>query len=173
MADRVFRRLITWPAVGLLLVLFLLCQQGFGKRADALGCGHETLDVQGWYTPEKAHELLREMGPDGRHLYAVTELTLDLVFPAVYSGLFAGLIGNLFPPRAARRLALVPVVGALADWSENGLAAYLAWTFDPLRVDPVARVAAVATLVKTVLFVASGLAIVVGAVLSIRRGPRP
>lgn len=171
MNDRVYGRLTfltTWPAVGLLVVLFLLCRFGFDKRDEALGCGNETLDGQRWYTPEKAHDLLGRLGPRGRCLYAVTAVTLDLFFPAVYAGLFAGLIGNLYPVRWARRLAAIPAGAAVADWCENGLVAYLARTFDEARTDPVGGIAAVATALKTGLFLLAMCCVVAGCGRSIR-----
>jgi hypothetical protein len=168
--TRVYGRmtfLTTWPAVGLLFVAFLVCQFGFNLRAEALGLGKEVLDTQRWYTPADARRLLEDLGPDGRTLYARTEVTLDLEFPVVYGSLFVALIGNLFPPPAARRVAFVPVLGGFADWVENGLAAYLAWTFDG-REDPLARVAAVATAVKVAMFLLAMAIVAWGAVRSAR-----
>lgn len=172
MNDRVFAPfsfLTTWPAAGALVVLFVLCQLGFEQRSKALGRQHEVLDARRWYTPREARDLLDDLGERGRCLYASTELTLDLLFPVVYAGLFAGLIGNLYPRRTARGLVAIPICGALADCCENVSAAYLAWSFDG-QEDPVAGVATVATLVKSVLFILSMVAIAVGVIRSVRRG---
>jgi hypothetical protein len=170
LSARVYGRLTfltTWPAVGLLVVLFMLCVAGFDWRAGELGRNNQLLDARWWYTPGEARDLLNALGERGRSLYSTTEVTLDLLFPAVYGGLFAALIGNLYRDRAtARLLALVPACGALADWCENGLVAYLAWSFDG-REDPVAVVAAAATLTKRVLFILAVVAVAGGAVRSI------
>src|SRR5215208_4056447 len=117
MKPRLFDFVRSWPAVGGFFVVFVVCTFAFGWRSKELG-GNETLDVQmALYGPVQAHELLSKLHKIGKlNLYAVTELTLDVVFPVAYVALMAGLIGNLYPaPRAARRLAVVPVLAGLAD----------------------------------------------------------
>ncbi len=47
----------------------------------------ETLDLQSSYTPDGAYNLVSSYGQTGRPYYAVIELTLDLVYPAI-SALF-------------------------------------------------------------------------------------
>lgn len=99
------------------------------------------------YTPEEVHRYLEHLGREGRHFYAITELTLDLLFPLVYGALLAVMIAKLFPPCWARWLILIPLIAALADLTENSLFAYLAWTFDN-RPSDVAQIARIATSVK-------------------------
>src|SRR5262249_21924197 len=142
----------------LLFVAFVACQFGFTARAEHLGPGKEVLDSQRWYSPRQAHELLKNLGEEGRQLYAITEVTLDLIFPVVYAALFAGLLGNLYRARVVRRLAPVPLLAAAADWCENVCAALLAWTFTEdadWGAKPIAWGAVIATPVKEALFLAS------------------
>jgi hypothetical protein len=165
--------LTTGPAsgrtIGLLVVLFVVCNFGFSWRSKQLG-HKEVLDVQGWYTCADAYRLLDDLGPEGRKLYARTELTLDLVFPIVYACLFIGLIGNLYPPQRARALALVPLLGWAADWCENAIAVWLALTFETGQ-EPgmIATLGAIATLTKSSLFVVALVVVALGGAFP----PRP
>jgi hypothetical protein len=74
------------------------------------------LDVAGGGDPERL-----------RRVYAVSELTLDAVFPLLYAALFFFALRDAWPEPADRHLALLrrwgtlvlPVAAALADWVEN------------------------------------------------------
>ncbi len=84
----------------------------------------ETPDGQfSWYCPEQINKFAANIGPDGRSLYVVTELTLDMVFPMVYCGLVAILLFQLTANARHRRLLFVPLVGFAADIGENICAA--------------------------------------------------
>jgi hypothetical protein len=146
-------RVATWPAVALLFLAFLACTQAFQWRQKALGHDHELLDVRRWYTPGEAQKLLDDLGPAGRRTYAVTQLTLDVVFPLVYGALVAALTVRLYPPGCAW-LLLAPALAVTADLLENVTTAYLAWTFAG-PASGVAWAAAVFTLTKSAALVAS------------------
>ena len=75
-----------------------------------------------------------------------------MVFPASYGLLFALLLFLLF--RGGAPLYLLPLAVALADALENITIAALALSYDGAST-PLAWLAAVFTLVKTVLFVAT------------------
>jgi len=87
-------------------------------------------DARLWYTAPDARDFLDQVGPDGRLLYAVTLLTLDLVMPVLYAGLLGCLIARVCPEDIGRRLVWVPVGTAAADIGENILLAYAAGTYD-------------------------------------------
>ena len=159
-------RLAAWPAIALLFVVYLLCTQGFDARRAALGYGIRTLDVRFAYTPATAQQLFEALGSGGRHLYALTEVTLDLIFPFVYGGLLAFLIVNLFRREAARYLVLIPVLGLVFDLLENVTVATLAWTFTG-QASPLAWVASVFSSVKLLLGGISLVIVLVGAIAAI------
>lgn len=158
----------TWPVVALLFILFVACAQGFELRRKALGFENATLDSRRWYTPVEARDFLKNIGERGRKIYAATELTLDLLFPIVYGALFSILLIHVYARETGKNLLLVPVLTALADIGENLTAAYLTLQFDG-QVSSLARVAAVFTLVKSVLLAITLILILVGGVLAVRR----
>jgi hypothetical protein len=130
--DGLLEWLAKWPVFVLLCVLYVLCFGGFRWRRATIGANVEPFDTR-WrsYTPGEAHALLTSMGEGGRQIYAATQLTLDVLFPFVYAGLFAALLLKL--DATPRRLLLVPAAAAAADLLENCLTAYLAWSFTPAQ----------------------------------------
>jgi hypothetical protein len=158
----------TWPKVSLLFFLFLLCMRGFNWRQEALGCENKVLDARFWYTPDEAQCLFRRLGVESRRLYAITELTLDLIFPVVYGVLFAFLLIHLYPRQHVQALLLIPLAAMMLDIVENVLIAYLALSFDGSG-SPVTRVAAVFTSAKFVCFLLSLVLILAGSALGIYR----
>jgi hypothetical protein len=171
MQDAIYRlveRKATWPMTALLFILFMLCLAGFDWRNGVVG---ETLESARCYTPVKANEILNKMDEGGRNTYALTEITLDLVFPFVYGGLFAILIFRLYNRGLARWLLLIPFITVLADLLENFTAAYLAWSFEAGQPSPIAWAAVTFTVVKGVLFMLSIVLILAGAVWRLVRSP--
>ncbi|MCY3958277.1 MAG: hypothetical protein OXG65_08285 [Chloroflexi bacterium] len=117
--------------------------------------GLDLLDSRGWYTPADAAALfdaLDRLDPSGRVVYATTALTIDMVFPASYGLLIAILLFRLF--RGGPPLYLLPLMVALSDALENVTVAALALSHDGAP-SPLAWLAAVFTLVKFVLFMAT------------------
>ncbi len=139
------------------------CAAGLAWRQARLA-GLDLLDGRGWYTPEEAAALfdaLDQLDASARAVYATTALTIDMVFPACYGLLLAVLLFRLF--RGGPRLFVLPLAVALADALENITIAALALSHDgtPSRL---AWPAAVFTLVKWVLLVATLTATCVGGV---------
>lgn len=161
--DRI-ERAATWPFAGLLCIAFGLCYIGFIWRNKILG--YKTLDSRFWYTPSEAFRFFNALGEDGRWLYAVTEITLDFVFPLIYGLLLAFMIIFLCDRNYARLLALLPVLTVAADMLENNTVAYLAWCFDG-RASLITWAAAVFTATKWVLFSLSLGAVIVGALIMV------
>lgn len=167
------RRLPAWPLLALLLIGFLLCNEGFKWRTQELGTDIKILDTQGWYTPVDARHFLESLGENGRRMYATTELTLDLAFPLIYGTLFALLIWQLYRAPISNWLLLLPVVSVSADLIENSLLFYLAWSFEG-QTSNIAWIAALATATKTVAFAGSLMAILVGGIQGVatKKGPQ-
>ena len=143
------------------------CLAGLVWRHSRLA-GLDLLDSRGWYTPTEAAALfdaLNQLDGSGRVLYGMTALTIDMVFPASYGLLFAALLFSLF--RDGAQLYLLPLAVALADVLENITVAALVLSYDGAPV-PLAWLAAVFTLVKTVLIVATLVAVLVGGVRQLR-----
>ena len=166
MHDRIRRelqRLATRRVVIPTVLVALLCMAGFQWRDARLG-GLELLDTRQWYTPEQAAALfgaLDRLDSRARAVYAWTEVSIDMIFPAAYGLLFALLLLSLFGDR--RRFYLLPIAGATADVFENLSITLLASTYDG---DPTSwtRVAAAFTLLKSGLILAT-LAAAVGGVI--------
>ena len=113
------------------------------------------LDSRGWYTPAEAAALfdaLNQLDGSARDVYAITALTIDMVFPASYGLLLAVLLLWLF--RGGAPLYLLPLTLASADVLENITVAALAFSYNGTAT-PLAWLAAILTLIKTVLIVAT------------------
>ena len=139
------------------------CVAGLARRRARLA-GLDLLDGRGWYTPEDAADLfdaLDRLDASARAIYAATALTIDMVFPASYGLLLAVLLFGLF--RGGAPLYLLPLAVAVADALENITVAVLALSHDGTP-SPLAWPAAVFTLVKWVLLVATLAAICVGGI---------
>src|SRR5215210_5228743 len=135
MLDFIYRQLdrfANWPVFIVLAVLWVLCYLGFRWRAKALNeyaGGKEivTFDGRYAYTPEEAHDLLEMMGERGRPFYAITQMTLDLIFPLIYGSLFLIAIYRLYGDPGY--LLLVPIIASVADLLENFTNTYLALSY--------------------------------------------
>lgn len=142
----------------------LLCVAGFVWRSHELG---RLLDERFWYTPDDANTLFRSLGQRGRGLYAVTQVTFDLVFPLLYGSVFYLSIVKLYS-ESGRPLLLIPAAPVLADLVENTTTAYLSWSYNG-RADPLTWFAAVATATKWSMVTLVIAMIVVGAIAAYQR----
>jgi len=147
-------RCANWKCSAAALVGVVGCVAGLAWRQMRLA-GLDLLDSRGWYTPGEAAALfdaLDRLDASARVVYAATALTIDMVFPVSYGALFAIVLFRLFQGGAP--LYLLPLALALADVLENATIAALALNHDG-GPSPLAWLASVFTLVKTVLFVAT------------------
>lgn len=166
MHDRIRRglqRLATRRVVVPTVLVTLLCVAGFEWRDARLGC-LELLDTRQWYTPEQAADLfgaLDRLNPRARAVYAWTEVSIDLIFPVAYGLLFALTLLRVFGD--GRPYYLLPLAAAATDVFENISIALLASTYDGAPT-AWARVAAVFTLLKSGLLLAT-LAAAVGGLI--------
>jgi len=153
--DRLYdfvERQAKWSVAALLVVILLLAQQAFIGRRSAIGPQFELLDGRRWYTPVQAAQLFDELG-EGRALYAITELTVDVIYPLAYGLLFGILLVRTWGPRYIWMLAF-PLFTVVFDLLENILISYLIFSFagDPSWVS---WAAAVCTLLKSIFFLIS------------------
>lgn len=158
-----FQQIATWAVVSLLILVFFFCFQAFNWRTAKLGYENQILDSRFWYTPAEAQSFLMSLGSEGRNLYALTQITLDVIFPITYGALFAALIVHLYSALLAQRLLILPLGAAMADLGENFTTAYLAWSFTGSQSSLV-WLALVFTLIKFALFITSLVLILIGGV---------
>jgi len=158
--NRILSRFINWKT---LLALFLLCLPlvlvAFPWRKERLvkltHLAEPTFDVRIAYTPQELLRDLPSFGLEARRLYAVSELTLDFVFPLLYNPLLIvalALIYRRLAPAAApmHKLAYLPFGLWLADLSENASLACLFLAYPP-ALTPVAWAASFFSLMKWLL----------------------
>jgi hypothetical protein len=163
-----FGRLGIWPVVAILVVVLMISYQSFVGRQEVLGNAVRTLDGRRWYTPADVVQLFTIMG-NQRYFYAVTEVTLDLIFPLAYGLLFAILLVRTWEIRFAW-LVLFPIFTVIADLFENALIFYLAFTFTG-AISGLAWFAAVCSLIKSMLFLATMLVLLNGGVITLFTQP--
>jgi len=154
-------RKATWPVAALLVLVMLVANQGFSWRKDQLGQQNQVLDVRRWHTPEQAAQLFKDLADKGAlSTYAISEVTLDLAFPLAYGFLFAILIARLWGKQRSW-MVLIPLGAMVFDLLENFTIATLALSYNG-SPSSLAWLAAICTLFKMVLFVASLLLILAG-----------
>lgn len=128
MLDRLTVRLTSWATrrnVLLLVALDLMMNAALlplaSARLSILSGGVGPLESRFSYTSVQAYSALEAYGPAGREFDLGSELTLELLYPIVYS-LFFSLATLYFLQRAApgrealARLALLPFAALLADY---------------------------------------------------------
>jgi hypothetical protein len=162
-----------WFTIALVFVITVVCIGLFQGRMDALrrntDIGREKLlDGRYWYSKAEAGSLLDKLGRWGRRLYAVTAVTLDLVFPFAY-GLLAGLLLVRFWPSSQAWLLILPLITVIADLLENITIAVMSWSYRQGEEPALAAVAAPFTLTKRVFLALTVLALLIGLVRAIPR----
>jgi len=127
--------------------------------------GQDYLDMQRFYTADRAYSLLEAFGPAGRNTQLLLLPTLDLLIPFL-SGLGgAVMITFLFRNRrSALRLRWAALFAALSDYVENIGIFFLVLCY-PARIDPLATLTGIVTAVKSFLYFIMLLTIVAGIVL--------
>jgi hypothetical protein len=123
-----------------------------------------TLDSNISYTSEDAYELFGKL-KEGRKLYAWTEITVDIIFPIIYS-LFLSLLIIYISQRclinkSPQFLAILPFIAMLFDYGEHVLIAFMLFNY-PQEHLALASIASLFTKLKLGLLVISFLAILFG-----------
>jgi hypothetical protein len=166
-----------------MLVLFLLDAAFMGlilpmaeglMKMDSGGPG--PIDLQIFYTPAKAYEMISSYGEYGRSFYRNIELTVDLIYPIIYTLFFSMLITWLFqrgfsPSSRMQRMNVVPFGAWLFDLLENiGIVSML--SIFPSTPVALAALTSVFTLIKWLFAFASMLLVLVGLVMALKNGFR-
>ena len=169
---RALQRLAKGPNLLLLMALFLgynvFLYSLAGRHMARLGLEDvRLLDLHPGFTPDDAWQLLERLGPEGRVLYQRVELTLDMIYPVIYSLLLVALLvfffNRVLPTDSLfRRLALLPFAAAVFDVFENTGIALMIQRF-PERFDTLASITSVfgllkwATIALSILFILAAL----------------
>lgn len=173
---------LTGLALGMLVLMQLLFRAQLG-HLPGLDTAPVIPDTRFYYTAGELIAALDVLGPVGRAVYRHLHGP-DMLFPLVYGLFFASLIVFSWGLRGramktASLLALVPVMAALADWTENVAIELVSGAFRAHSAAEIsasapfaASLAGVATASKWSLSAASALLIVAGMVFALCRRAR-
>ncbi len=122
-----FYRVSNWKILILLIVLYMLFPGYFLKNAEEqinflAGKTLGPIDLTMGYTPLRTLQMVEEYGEKARAYYATVEMTVDLIYPIVYSCLFAVILSLLYYRKSYKPLEyvnLVPFISLLFDYLEN------------------------------------------------------
>lgn len=104
----------------------------------------QPLDLQLYYSPEKAYELLSVYNETERFYYIIAELTLDVVYPLVYALLLSFI---LFMLHKDSRIAKFPFLITIIDYLENAGIVTMLISY-PNELHGVARITGIFTTLK-------------------------
>jgi len=154
------RNLLTQPWLFIsAFVLMLLLLHLLGRVGDDIllrSGGLSILDTRFFFAPADVYNLLDALGNEGIALYQGMHLGLDLLFPFVYTLFFISLGAFLRAKLKAKFKRFTPpawilLLAGFFDLLENGSIMLLAWCY-PLRMDWLAKIAQVLTLLKFFFF---------------------
>jgi hypothetical protein len=120
-------RISNWKTLTITLVLYLLCAVVWLKNAETKinELAQKTvgiIDITLGFNPQKTLEMVRDYGEAARAYYARTEMTLDVLYPIVYTSLFCIVLTLLFRNKSYKPFKyvnLVPFVVMVFDFLEN------------------------------------------------------
>lgn len=148
-------RIANWKSLVLLLPVYISFPAYWLKNAEITinqlaGEPVGIIDLTIGYNPAQTLQMVADYGPAARAYYARTELTLDIIYPLVYSLLFAIILTLLFRNKADKPfwwVTLLPFVILLFDYLENAAIVALLTTY-PAQSSALAVLCEVAKLGK-------------------------
>jgi hypothetical protein len=128
-----------------------------------------TLDVLPGYSPAYLAEVLSTYGDVGRSAYAMSLMTLDMLFPISYGIFFALLVRRVYlnlnvPVGLVNAMMVMPLLSMVLDWIENSTFVYLISVY-PAQPLVVAQFVSLVTLVKVSLYASTTISLVIGSLL--------
>lgn len=183
MLNKISSKFHAWANGWLVLVLVALDMffMGFimpligGLMKDGTGL-QQPLDLMFFSTPEKTFAMIESYGENTRAFYRNVELTVDIIYPIIYTLAFGLLISWLFqrgfkPDHKIQKWNVVPVFAWFFDLLENlGIVTLLSvWPSQPVAL---AWLMMVFTTVKWVFAIGSMLLMVVGLAMAAKNGFR-
>ena len=112
------------------LVLFIISYNlingqliGVKKLTEITG-GTSILDLQPYYTPQQAYEILQQQGEAGRLFYRDLLIYQDFIFPLIYTFFWLSLLTFLSSKwlksiKLLHLVTLIPIIGGVSDYTEN------------------------------------------------------
>ncbi|MBN2006749.1 MAG: hypothetical protein JXA21_25570 [Anaerolineae bacterium] len=148
--------------IGIFLLLFIVSVTVINGKPYGVaqlnaitgGAGIPDMEMTG-YSPQRAYDILTAQGEAGRAFYLHFIVPQDFPFPLIYSLFYAVtliyLAQKLFPNNPQlQQIGLMGLCAGLADWGENLCLITLLLNY-PQRLDAVAMVACVFTIIKAIL----------------------
>ena len=136
-----------------LLIAGLILPNVIKNIEDLAGHPIEVLDLQIFgYSPQRAFEILDNQSKQGREVYMAAELSVDVVYPFIYSLLFSNILfffvkkANLLE-KPFGKIIFIPFIALLMDWIENGFIVSTLINYDSHPTNLV-TIASVFTLLK-------------------------
>jgi len=111
------------------------------------------IDLAFTYTVNEVYAWIEAYGEDGRHAYMVGEMTIDIIYPIIYTALFIGILGYMTSykedPRlyGIRWLVITPLAIWFFDLLENTGIVLMLYRF-PEQLNNVAVLTSFATTMK-------------------------
>lgn len=139
--------------LGLVVIINILLAMSLGGNPNL-----KPLDLQFSYSAEKAYELLAAYNDKERSLYMLIEVTLDIVYPVIYSLCLSFTIFLLY---ANSRLARLPLFIVLLELFENAGIVTLLANY-PHQHATIAEIASIFTSLKWTLALICLLLIIIG-----------
>jgi hypothetical protein len=158
------------------LVVFLIIMNGINvPNLLAASAGYTgaipmfTLDVLPGYSPAYLAEVLSTYGDVGRSAYAMSLMTLDMLFPISYGIFFALLVRRIYlnlnvPVALVNTMMAMPLLSMVLDWIENSTFVYLISVY-PAQPLVVAQFVSLVTLAKVSLYASTTISLVIGSLL--------
>lgn len=130
----------------------------------------EILDTKFFYSSAKAYEVIDEKSKVFRIKYVLSALTIDIIFPIIYSLLFGILLTNLLQDIVSTEsiwynFRLIPFLGGVSDILENICISFLILRY-PVKYPIIAIASSQFTSIKWIIFTSSLVSIII---LGIRR----
>lgn len=141
--------------IGIIALINILLVLSFGQNPD-----FKPLDLQLSYTPEEAYAWISGYSDSERSMYLLIELTLDILYPVVYS--FA-ICFALFLFFGKPKLAQLPLLLIFLDLIENGFIVFVLLNY-PTKHDWLVQMASFFTSSKWTLAAISFTLLLLGAI---------
>lgn len=151
----------------LLIVLLTAAFQWRNSEMTRFAVGQDMAPLDGrfnGYSADEAQALFDALGSDGRKFYALSELSLDVLFPLVYGAWLVIVMWLVWRAPWHFIFTGVVAIACAADLAENGLIAYMALTYSN-ESQPMMYAANLATLTKWRFLALAVVALVLGLIV--------
>lgn len=144
---------------GMLLLFKLVLFPNFFLKGQNV----KLLDLQFAYTPQEAYQLIENYGETVRKSYIIGELTIDLIYPIIYSLLLSFIIFFIYKHQ---KIALFPFLILITDYLENFGIVTLLYNY-PQKLIIVAWITSFFSTLKWILILSSILIVIIGLIKKI------